>query len=48
VSRYFGTEDCSKLTGLLLSHYASVNEPGSPAPQVKEKQGIWIRRERRA
>lgn len=48
VSRYFGTEDCPKLTDLLLSHYASVNEPGSPSPQVKEKQGIWIRREPRA
>ncbi|HEY7728334.1 MAG TPA: hypothetical protein VID50_07750 [Candidatus Eisenbacteria bacterium] len=48
VSRYFDTEECSKLTGLLLSHYASVNEPGSPAPQVKEKHGIWIRREPRA
>jgi hypothetical protein len=48
VSRYFDTEECPKLTDLLLSHYASVNEPGSPAPQVKEKHGIWIRRESRA
>jgi hypothetical protein len=48
VSRFFETEECPKLTSLLLSHYASVNEPGAPAPQVKEKQGIWIRRERRA
>lgn len=47
VSRYFGTSECPKLTDLLLSHYASLNEPGSPAPQVKEKSGIWIRREPR-
>ena len=47
-SRYFGTEDCPKLTDLLLSHYAPASEPGSPAPQMKEKQGIWIRREPRA
>ena len=48
VSRYFSSEECPRLRGLLLSHYAGVNEPGAPAPQVKEKQGIWIRRESRA
>lgn len=48
VSRYFQTEECSKLKTLLLSHYAGVGEPGAPAPQVTEKQGYWIRRERLA
>lgn len=48
VNRYFGTDECARLKSLLLSHYAGVSEPGAPSPQVSEKQGYWIRRERRA
>jgi hypothetical protein len=48
VNRYFPTRECPELKNLLLRHYASVHEPGSPSLQFRERQGVWIRREVRA
>jgi hypothetical protein len=48
VSRYFPTEEYPELKKLLLGHYESVREPGAPSLQLKERQGIWIKREPRA
>ena len=48
VSRYFPTQECPELKKLLLSHYEGVREPGAPGLQLRERQGIWIRREPRA
>jgi len=48
VSRYFPTSDCAQLKELLLRHYESVQDPSGPQVQLKERQGIWIRREPRA
>ena len=48
VNRYFPTEEYPQLKNLLLRHYESVREPGDPSLQLRERQGIWIRRETRA
>ena len=48
VSRYFPTGEYPELKKLLLKHYESVREPGAPNLQLKERQGIWIKREPRA
>ena len=48
VSRYFPTQECPELKKLLLSHYEGDREPGSPGLQLRERQGIWIKREPRA
>lgn len=48
VNRYFPTEEYPQLKNLLLKHYESVREPGDPSLQLRERQGIWIRRETRA
>lgn len=47
VNRYFPTQECSELKNLLLRHYDSVLEPGTPGLQLRERQGVWIRREAR-
>lgn len=47
VNRYFPTQEYPELKKLLLKHYESVREPGAPSLQLKERQGIWIRREPR-
>jgi hypothetical protein len=48
VNRYFPTRECPELKNLLLRHYATVHEPGSPGLQFRERQGVWIRREARS
>jgi hypothetical protein len=48
VSRYFPTQEYPELKKLLLQHYESVREPDAPNLQLKERQGIWIKRESRA
>ncbi len=48
VSRYFPTIEYPALKELLLRHYEGVNDPGGPGLQIKERQGIWIRRDPRA
>jgi hypothetical protein len=48
VNRYFPTEEYPALKSLLLRHYESVREPGAPNLQLKERQGVWIRRETRS
>lgn len=48
VSRYFPTPEYPSLKGLLLRHYESVSEANAPELQIKERHGIWIRREPRA
>lgn len=48
VHRYFPTPEYPELKNLLLRHYESVREPGAPNLQVKERQGVWIRRETRS
>jgi hypothetical protein len=47
VNRYFPTQEYPELKKLLLQHYESVREPGAPNLQLKERQGIWIKREAR-
>jgi hypothetical protein len=47
VSRYFPTIEYPELKTLLLNHYESVSSPDSPHLQIKERQGIWIRRDPR-
>jgi len=47
VSRYFPTSEYPELKELLLRHYESVSNPESPQLQIKERQGIWIRRDPR-
>ena len=47
VNRYFPTGECPELKNLLLRHYATVHEPGTPGLQFRERQGVWIRRESR-
>ncbi len=47
VSRYFPTEEYPQLKELLLKHYRSVADPSAPSPQLKERRGIWIRRDPR-
>jgi len=47
VNRYFPTSDYPALKELLLRHYAGVNDPTAPQLQIKERQGIWIRRDPR-
>jgi hypothetical protein len=47
VSRYFPTQEYPQLKKLLLQHYESVRDPGAPNLQLKERQGIWIKRETR-
>ena len=48
VNRYFPTEEYPQLKNLLLKHYEGVREAGDPSLQLRERQGIWIRREIRA
>jgi hypothetical protein len=48
VSRYFPTIEYPALKELLLRHSESENNPDDPHLQVKERQGIWIRRDPRA
>jgi len=48
VSRYFPTSEYPALKGLLLRHYEGVSDASAPQLQVKERQGIWIRRDPRA
>ena len=47
ISRYFPTGEYPALKDLLLRHYQSVADPSEPHPQIKERNGIWIRREPR-
>ncbi len=47
VSRFFPTPDYPMLKELLLRHYESVSEPNAPQLQIKERNGIWIRRDPR-
>ena len=48
VSRYFPTSEYPVLKELLLRHYASVSDPSAPQLQLKQREGIWIRRDPRA
>lgn len=48
VNRYFPTEEYPALKSLLLKHYEGVHDPGAPGLQLKERQGVWIRRETRS
>ncbi|MBI4364464.1 MAG: hypothetical protein HY568_03455 [Candidatus Latescibacteria bacterium] len=48
VSRYFPTAEYPILKEMLLRHYESVSEPSAPHLQIKEREGIWIRRSPRA
>lgn len=48
VNRYFPTEEYPELKGLLLKHYEGVRDPSAPNLQLKERQGVWIRRETRS
>ncbi|HEY3156382.1 MAG TPA: hypothetical protein VGK76_07155 [Candidatus Eisenbacteria bacterium] len=48
VSRYFPTAEYPQLKELLLRHYESVSDPSAPQLQIKERAGIWIRRDPRA
>lgn len=48
VSRYFPTSEYPVLKELLLRHYESVSDPSAPQLQLKEREGIWIRRDPRA
>ena len=48
VSRYFPTSEYPRLKELLLRHYESVSDPAAPQLQLKEREGIWIRRDPRA
>ncbi len=48
VSRYFPTPEYPVLKELLLRHYESVSDPSAPQLQLKEREGIWIRRDSRA
>lgn len=48
VNRYFPTEEYPELKGLLLRHYEGVRDPSAPNLQLKERQGVWIRRETRS
>ena len=44
-TRYFPATDYTKLRDIFLSHYASrAVAPGQMEPQVKERPGVWIRR----
>jgi hypothetical protein len=47
VNRYFPTTETRVLREMLLRHYESVSDPSAPQPQIKERQGIWIRRDPR-
>jgi hypothetical protein len=47
VNRYFPSEEYPELKNLLLRHYESVRMPGDPGLQLRERQGIWIKREAR-
>jgi hypothetical protein len=47
VNRYFPTQECPELKKLLLKHYESTREPGAPGLQLRERHGIWIKRESR-
>ena len=48
VNRYFPTSDYPALKELLLRHYEGASDPTAPQLQIKERQGIWIRRDPRA
>ena len=48
VRRYFPTADYPHLKELLLRHYENAADPDGPQLQLKERQGIWIRREPRS
>jgi len=47
VSRYFPTTETRMLREMLLRHYESVSDPAAPQPQIRERRGIWIRRDPR-
>jgi hypothetical protein len=44
ICRYFPTEDYPRLKKIFLSHYLGRDSVPDPGPQIKEKEGIWIRR----
>jgi hypothetical protein len=46
VCRYFPTADCDAVKRIFLSHYD--DGASRVRPQVRERQGIWIRREQEA
>ena len=47
VNRYFPTQEYPELKSMLLRHYEGAHELGAPGLQLKERQGVWIRREPR-
>lgn len=44
VVRYFPQENYSNLRDIFLSHYTGRSPEGQVDPQVKERPGVWIRR----
>jgi hypothetical protein len=46
VRRYFATEECQRLKSIFLKHYQSPSD--TPETQVRERPGIWVRREKAA
>ena len=44
ICRYFPSEDYPRLKKIFLSHYLGRDSVPDPGPQIKEKEGIWIRR----
>jgi hypothetical protein len=42
--RYFPSEECDRLKEIFLSHYH--DSEGRVGPHVRERPGIWLRRER--
>ncbi|MBI5837373.1 MAG: hypothetical protein HZB25_09020 [Candidatus Eisenbacteria bacterium] len=44
VCRYFPTEHYPELKRIFLSHYTAPDARLEGGPQLKEKEGIWIRR----
>ena len=45
VCRYFPTEHLRELKPIFLSHYARAGMESEIGPQVREKEGIWIKRD---
>lgn len=43
VCRYFPSQECGRLESIFLSHYQS--DPQHAKSHVRERQGIWMRRE---
>jgi len=44
VCRYFPSSECEAVKKIFLSHYDG--EPGRVRPHIRERDGIWIHRER--